>query len=766
VEIGGQQLGPEVVEQICSIVEAEPSISRRALSKRVCELMNWRAPNGNLQEMSCRKAMSQLERRGLIELPVVDAEYSFRQRSDNAAAQIPALPEIECSLKELGRIEVVPVSSRYSKTSRIWNGLMDKYHYLGSGPLCGAQIRYLICSEGGEYLGGLSFSAAIWRLSARDKWIGWSDKARRANLNRVVCNSRFLILPTIQVPNLASHVLSLGTTRLCDDWEERYGIRPVLVETFVNPKRFKGTCYLAANWINLGRTAGRSNPYPNGKIPDGKKEIFAYPLDSGSNWKERLCTEPKTALGSMSRPESFGDWTEEEFGAIEVYDERLKARLFTLASDFFAQPGVLVPQACDGSKAKTEAAYRFFDNDKVNMEILLRPHVEATVERIKEHEVVLAVQDTTTLNYTVHPATEGLGPINTKSDKGVGFIVHDTMAFSVEGTPLGLLNVQCWARDPKEEGKSEKRKKLPIEEKESFKWLKSYRAVAEVQELCPETMLVSVGDREADIYELFHEAEKGEAGPELLVRADRGRHRKVEEEFLWDKMAAEAVAGFQEVHIPRSGSRKARTAKLEIRFSEVTLSPPKDKKLPPITVWAVYAVEINYGADVKKPIEWMLLTTVEVSTFEQAVERMSWYAKRWGIEIFHRTLKSGCRIEDRRLNNADRLETCIAIDMVVAWRVFFLTMQGRETPEMPCDVILSENEWRALTAFTTKEAPPEKPPSLKKAVVMIAALGGFLGRKSDGNPGTTTVWRGLQRLEGITLGFQVAESIHKQRDGP
>ena len=264
---------------------------------------------------------------------------------------------------------------------------------------------------------------------------------------------------------------------------------------------------------------------------------------------------------------------------------------------------------------------------------------------------------------------------------------------------------------------------------------------------------------------MFHESTKNENGPELLIRADKWKKRKVEEELLWERILKEPVAGYREVHVPRSGKRKARKAKLEIRFSEVTLQPPQAKPLPPITIWAVYAREIEYAPEVTEPIDWMLLTTVAVSRFEEAEERMRWYGKRWGIEVYHRTLKSGCRIEDRRLDNGDRLTSCIAIDMVVAWRVFLLTMLSREHPELPCDAALSEDEWRALTVFYTHQAPPKKPPSIKEAILMIAKLGGFLGRKSDGNPGTTTVWRGLQRLGDITLSFKAAEAFH-QRAGP
>jgi len=707
-----------------------------------------------------------LNRHGQVKLPEPERVPGFEAGASEQKER-PVVPEVRCSLSELGKVEVIPVSSRYSKASGIWNALMEGYHYLGRGPLCGAQIRYLVRSPVYGWLGGLSFSSATWRLKSRDQWIGWSEGARRANLERVVCNSRFLILPTVEVANLASHVLSLNVSRLSEDWLERYGYEPVVCETFVDSHRYRGTCYRAANWVHVGQTAGRRDGYENGKVSTGKKEIYAYPLRR--DWKESLCREPEQPITIRLPIEEATDWAEEEFGSVEMYDERLSVRLCTLARDFFAQPGVLVPQACSGSEAKTKAAYRFFDNNRVDMKTLLKGHVEATARRVREHEVVLAVQDTTTLNYTAHPSTEGLGPINTKKDAGMGLILHDTMAFSEQGTPLGLLDVQCWARDEEDAGKSAKRYGLPIEEKESIKWLTSYRAVNEVQRLCPETMLVSVGDREADIHELFHEAEQTQSGPKLLIRAERSRKRKLEspeQSYLWEKMATEPVAGYSEVHIPRRGSRAARTARLEIRYAQVSLRPPKRTKLPPVKMWAVHALEVDHDPLVKEPLEWMLLTTVGVSSFEQATERLRWYTLRWGIEVYHRTIKSGCRIKDRQLNNADRLESCLAIDLVVAWRIYCLAKQGRETPNIPCDVFLSESEWTVLCAVIRREEPPEKPPPLREAVRMVASLGGFLGRKGDGEPGTTTLWRGLQRLEGMVIGYQAAQLFHRQRDGP
>jgi len=759
MEICGQLFGEEVIRRIRDELSSTPELSQRALSRRVCQWLGWRSGRGELQDANCRKALKELARRGVIELPVSEERYAFARRRRPLSGRVGDLAEVECDLKDLGHIEVVPVSSRYSKSSGTWNALMDRYHYLGGGPFYGAQIRYVIRSEHHGCLGGLSFSGASWALRDRDRFIGWSEQARGANLQKVVCNSRFLIVPTVCVPNLASHVLSLSVSRLSDDWQRRYGYRPVLAETFVDPTLFHGTCYRAANWRKVGRTAGRRTS--GGNL---KKDIYVYELSK--DWRSILQREPSCLWSRRSRPEKFSHWTQEEFWSVQWYDRRLTARLMSLASDFFDRPGELVPDACQGSKAKIKGAYRFFNNERVDMQAILLPHKRATIERMKEHQVVLAPQDTTTLNYTAHPCEE-MGPIGKRADKAQGLIVHDTMAFSEQGTPLGLLDVQCWARDPKEHGKKHKRKQLPIEAKESMKWLKSYRAVGEAQQECPETMVVSVGDREADIYELFHEALRCDSGPELLVRAERSRNRKVGQHHLWEEMASREPAGVYEVAVPRRGSRRARRAKLNVHFGPVTLKAPQTKKeYGDIELWAVYAVETDYPQEVTSPLEWMLLTTIAVKSFAQARRCLKWYATRWGIEEYHRTLKTGCRIKDRMLRTVDRLESCLAIDMVVAWRVSWLTKQARETPEVSCDEVLTQDEWQVACARHSGKPPPQEPPSLITALVLIATLGGFIGSKAYPFPGTTTLWRGLVKLENMVEGYQLALSVQRQRDGP
>ena len=655
MQICGQHFTGTILDKIRETVSEIPSISRNALSCLVCGWLDWRSPSGKLQEMSARKALGKLHHQGVIELPRCEQTFAFQQSTPKDVDL--TLPELSCGLTELGEITVTPVTSRYAKDSKIWNAMMTRYHPLGSGPLCGAQIRYLVKSATHGYLGALSFSAASWTLADRDKFIGWSEEARRANLGLVVNNSRFLIAPGIKVKNLASHTLGLAIARLSGDWEQRYGIRPLLAETFVDPNHFAGTCYKAANWHHVGHTAGRRDNVP--------KMIFLLPLVRRWQWQKGLCAEPVAMeLGQTPRPESPAHWAEEEFGTVRLHDNRLKERLYTIAQDFYGRPRAGITEAC-GSHARAKGAYRFFQNEKVTMDVVLTAHTEATIDRIRQHRVVLAPQDTTLLNYSTHSMTEGLGPTGNIADKSVGLLLHDTLAFTEEGTPLGVLDAQCWARDPEDKGKSSRRKELPIEQKESFKWLRSFNKVSEIQKLCPETKIVSIGDREADIYELFAIATAPDA-PRLLVRMEKSRNRQVEEQHLWDFMTTQKIAGELMVHIPRRGANKARDVWTDIRYAEVQLKPPKRlaDSHKPIRAWAVYLLEQGEGPD--SGVEWMLLTTDEVHNFTDAARQVEWYAGRWGIELYHRVLKSGCRIEDRQLGNTNRLEACLGIDMVVA----------------------------------------------------------------------------------------------------
>lgn len=762
MQVCGQEFSQEIISKIQQASKVKPGLSRRHLSLQVCDWLKWKSPSGKAKEMACRVALLKLEQRGLVQLPAPHEWKGLKVVKRPVPNNSWEIGPVACSLDELGKIELIRIGKPRTILAKIWKGMMRCYHYLGSGPLCGAQIRYLVKSERYGWLGGLAFSAAAWRLAPRDRWIGWSEEARRQNLNRVVCNSRFLIPSQVKVPNLASHVLALAARSLRSDWSERYGVEPLLLETFVEKGRFTGTSYQAANWQKVGETEGRGRQDRSREQLLAVKDIYLYPLVK--DVRQALSSSISGSQLKLKAKEQAAvrDWPETELARANLGDRRLEKRLVSLLRDFYAHPQSSIPEACQ-SRARTKAAYRFLEHPEITMEKVLYAHYESTVERMKAEKVVLSVQDTTTLNYSSHPATEGLGPIGYNKDKGLGLIVHDTLAFTPEGVPLGLLNVQCWARDEADFGKKHRRYELPIEQKESQKWLVSFAKTAEAQKRCPNSILVSVGDREADIYELFELAlkELDSGGAKLLVRASQDRLLAEDQGHLWDKIALQEVSGIQEVRIPRRGNRSSRVAQLEVRFAQVKLKPPQRKPhLEELTVWAVLAQEINPPEGVE-PLQWMLLTTMEVTSFEQAVEKLAWYTVRWGIEVYHRTLKSGCKIEERQLGAADRIETCLGIDMIVAWRIVHLTKLGRDTPNVPCTVFFEEAEWKALTVFITQNPePPEKAPTLREATRAVASLGGFLGRKGDGEPGTKSLWIGLQRLDDITAMYKVMAPPH------
>ena len=453
------------------------------------------------------------------------------------------------------------------------------------------------------------------------------------------------------------------------------------------------------------------------------------------------------------------DWAQNEFGAVNFGDKRLNKRIIKIAEAFAKQPNASIPKAM-GTWAETKATYNFFKNDRVDMEPMFESHLKTAIERIAEHKVVLCPQDTTYLNHTTHPQTEGLGTIGSSAkNPALGIILHDTLAFTTDGLALGLVALQTWTRPLEEFGKSKDCETKPIEEKESCKWLQSYQAVKAIQQQLPQTLLVSMGDREADIYELFALADQEHNSPHLLVRAQFNRCVDHPEKYLWDFIASQEIRGTYTIEVPAKPGQAKRDAELAIRFAQVTLMRPKNWSTPnmpeSITLWAVLAEEIHplKGAET---ISWLLLTTIPVHSFEEAIEKVHWYMIRWQIELFHKVLKSGCKTEERQLKTVEQLENCLVLDAVVACRILLLTKLGREVPNLPCSVVFEEYEWKALYAFVHKTTePPKQEPSLQEAIRMVAKLGGFLGRKSDGQPGSMTLWRGLHRLNDIAEAWRV-----------
>jgi len=435
----------------------------------------------------------------------------------------------------------------------------------------------------------------------------------------------------------------------------------------------------------------------------------------------------------------------DEFASADINDRRLVKRLCHTAEQLAEQPEKSISAAC-GSWSDVKAAYALFDNARVNCENMLGSHRERTIERMKAHDIVLVVQDTTSLDFNTHRKTDGLGPVN-DSVNSRGLLAHTALAVATTGVPLGVLSMDIWSRDLAEHGKRGQRKEKATCDKESNKWPNAMDK--SLKGMPDDIMAVTVCDRESDVFDFAAKAVA--ESRHLLFRVAQNRGVESEYKMLFDHVNQASTQGHCAVEVPRkSGNNQPpRQARLTIRACPVTIKPPLKRAgehLPSITLYAVDAREEDAPAGIE-PLHWLLLTTLPVETLQDAVEKIGWYRQRWKIERFHYILKSGCRIEDMQLGTIERLKKAIILYAVVAWRLAWITYQARETPEMPCSVIFSQEEWRALWRREHPgKRPPAQPPSLRDAVLWLAKLGGFLGRKSDGNPGVKVLWSGLHNL--------------------
>ena len=466
-------------------------------------------------------------------------------------------------------------------------------------------------------------------------------------------------------------------------------------------------------------------------------------------------------------PTQPAPWALHEFAGAQLPDQRLNTRLALIATAFAQQPTAAIPQAC-GPGAGSKAAYRFFENEAVSSHAMLAAHHQATLARVQEQPVALALQDTSTLNYSTHPHTDGLGPIGSHGTKLIGLLLHSTLAVTPSGQPLGLLHNAVRARDPKAAGAAKQRHKKPVAKKESRKWLASLSACQQLAPQCPDTLLVNVADREGDLYELFAQAlaPAADAPPvHLLVRSRHNRKLTGEDRRLWDAVGQTPVAGKLQVQVGRRGEQPGRLATLSVRFRAVSLAAPSRKAgQPPLTLWAIEAREKRPPKG-SPPICWRLLTTLPVATIEAALEKVAWYAQRWQIEVLHKVLKSGCQIEQRQLHQASRLERALAVDLVVAWRLLALCKAAREQPDAPVSAWLERAEWEALWCQVHQRiVPPTQAPTVRQAVRWIAGLGGFMGRQADGEPGPITLWRGLQRLNDLTAMWRLFKNKKRRQN--
>ncbi len=434
-------------------------------------------------------------------------------------------------------------------------------------------------------------------------------------------------------------------------------------------------------------------------------------------------------------------WVEDEVSGCTMPDQRLNNRLETILKTLSKDPQKSIPGNCK-AWSSTQATYRFLSNPSVSACDILKGHTQSTLSRIKEQAVVIVAQDTTFINLETEDYQKKMGTLTRK--KKNEYLLHPSVVFTPERTNLGVLHHTLWKR-PAEKASDRGAKR--IEDKESYRWLLSYQMSCALQKQNPETLVINIGDRESDIYELFIESEKVELASkaEFIIRAKSNRLIDNDEDthrYLWDEMSELKSMGTYKIQLERTKYRKAREGTFDVRFKEVTFTRGKRKggNHPPVSVYAVYATEKNPPKG-ESAIQWMLLTSLPIETLAHAQTVIGWYKVRWEIELYFRVLKSGCKVKELRLETDERIEKALAVYMIIAWRLHYITMIAREAPETPCNEVYADEEWRLIYLLQNK-SKPKTIPGTREITRLLAMRGGFLARKGDGEPGIATLWKG------------------------
>lgn len=710
---------PENIKYINELQQIERFQNRSQLAKTICKKFNFMDSKGDLQESSCLTALKQLEKQKHITLPTIKNK-SDKVRKTRTLCRLDLPVEIPINVPEkAGQVEGLELILVEDKQQlKIWNELMISEHPIKTANLVGRQLRYLISSRHG-YLGGLGFAAAALSMGDREKWIGWNKSQKDSYLQYVLNMTRFLIRPSVKCKNLASMTLGMSMARISDDFFSKYQCKLLLLESFVDTTLYTGSCYKAANWIEIGKTKGRGRNDKKNLYSASIKSIYMYPLDKEFRKKMGIKL-PEVIDRKIDITDNLDSdsWAHYEFMQAPVGNSSTTKRLIHVATTQSHNPSESYSYAVNGDWAQTKAYYRMIDkpdNSAFSMENILKPHKHRTIDRIKSQDTVLCLQDDCEINYSNLNNCEGLGFLkaNQTGAKMKGIVLTSTFCVMTNGLPLGILKAQCHM--PKEKTKKDTRKphKIPIQEKKTFSWIDHHRDLVKTSKQTPKTQMVHVCDREADFYELFEEQQKEDC-VDLLIRARHNRNIPQEPNKLFDYIGQSQVMGYTTIAIPAKSSRHkkskqkaskyrlARNAKLAIRSKTMKIPPPSyypNKK--PITITIIYALEENPPKHAK-PISWYLLTTMGVENTTDAITYLDWYAKRWRIEDFHRVLKSGCKIDKLKLKSAIRLSRAIAINMVIGWRIMLMTLLGREMPNLSANILFNDLELLTISAIAKK----------------------------------------------------------------
>lgn len=451
-------------------------------------------------------------------------------------------------------------------------------------------------------------------------------------------------------------------------------------------------------------------------------------------------------------------WAAEIAGFAELPDERLNRRFAEVLATFADKPLDSIPQAF-GNAGSAKATYRFLQSGRFTFNELLQPLTAITAEHCRRQAVIAVIQDTTSANFSTLTRTTGLGPIGS-SGHAKGLYLHTTLAVRLDGVPLGLLHQQCWSRPP--EKRDGDHQALPIEDKESRKWLRGINGAETALEILPDAerpRLIHLMDREGDIHEVLETIAGSRDG--AIIRCAQNRLVAGRIRHAHDAVATAPLLGTTVVEVPACHGRPKRKARLELRSITVTITPSRKHRghsdRQPVTFSLVEAREIN-GPTGVEAMHWLLWTTEPAQALDNALEILRLYKLRWRIEDFHLTLKSGCRAEALELETADRLTKALTLYSAVAVRILTLRELARQEPDAPCTMVLGNDAWKTLWLhFNKKRWTANTPiPTVKQAILWIGRLGGHLNRKRDGMPGVRTLWRGWRDLTVLVAGFRLA----------
>jgi hypothetical protein len=551
---------------------------------------------------------------------------------------------------------------------------------------------------------------------------------------------------------------------VAEDWQKRYGIRPVLVETYVDRERHAGRSLAASNWRRLGESKGRGRDDGQCQAAQSTKDVWVCELEPQARSRLQVQQPEILAPHSVFAPALAQDWVQEEMDGVQLGDQRLNRRAQRVLSGRWARPERSFYRSFSSVK-EAKRAYELIENNRAGVDFhsLIAPHQQQTARRMAAEAVVLLAQDTTALSYNTLTQTQGLGTIG--EDQTRGLFLHTLLAFRLDGIPLGTTWAEVWARA--EEEPEVHRNQRSVDEKESGRWIRALQAAGDRARQMPQTQVIVCGDRESDIYELYDQKQAAPPNLQVLVR---GQHDRCLKDGTRLRAALEAapLGGIMKVKVPRRKGRPARTATLQLRWLEVEVHPPAvalKKTWPALKVYALLAKEVRVPAQAE-PIDWVLLSSWPIKNLKMARRLVRWYGLRWGIECWHKVLKRVCGVERRQMKTAQTLARALALDMIVSARVLLMVRLGKEHPHLSAELLYSPAEL-AVLEIKNKECgkfPVDQRRTILQANILVAMLAGFWARKSDGHPGAQILAEGLQILDALVwFNNQCHKSARKPR---